>query len=293
MDEERTTAQGRKVNKKTVMGLTILLAAILISYGGYDMYSHYMVRQFYKYVDEGNTEEIIACVEKMPDVNMLDVCIPEYYIRRILFQGSLDKGYPIYYAVWKQTDIKVMEALLERGADLNKEDYDLPLKCLLRYEQEDMYEKVKLFVKYGADINVEFVRIPGYWEQLSENEKEERINTVIYLWECGIDEWEYVGTEFEKTLLHDAAERIEAGCLEILYKNEKRPMYGLLNQKDANGETPLFYAVRANNSGNCQFLINEGADVNIENNEGKTAYDIAVELEYEECIEILESEISY
>jgi ankyrin repeat protein len=39
-----------------------------------------------------------------------------------------------------------------------------------------------------------------------------------------------------------------------------------------------------------KFLINEGADVNIENNEGKTAYDVAVELEYEECIEILESE---
>lgn len=31
-----------------------------------------MVSEFYKYVDEGNTEEILACIEKMPDVNMLD-----------------------------------------------------------------------------------------------------------------------------------------------------------------------------------------------------------------------------
>ncbi len=149
--------------------------------------------------------------------------------RRILFQGAADKGYPIYYAVWKQTDISVMEALLERGADLNKKDYDLPLKCLLRYEQEDMYEKVKLFVKYGVDTDIEFLRIPGYWEQLSENEKEERMNTVIFLWECGMNEWEYVGTKYERTILHVAAECVEVDYLETLYKNEKLPMYSLLN----------------------------------------------------------------
>lgn len=274
-----------KKKAKIIISVFSLVILVII---GYHCYCHYMVSKFYKYVDEGNTEEIIACVQKMPDVNLLDVCIPLHYVRRVLFQGAAEKGYPIYYAVWKQADISVMEALLERGADLNKKDYDLPLQCLLRYEQKDMYEKVKLFVEYGADINTEFVRIPGYWEQLSENEKEERIHTVIYLWECGIDEWEYVGTKFERTILHDAAERIEAEYLEILYKNEKRPMYGLLNEKDANGETPLFYAVRANNSGNCEFLINEGADINIRNNEGKSAHDIAVELGYEECIEKLE-----
>lgn len=274
-----------KKKAKIIISVFSLVILVII---GYHCYCHYMVSKFYKYVDEGNTEEIIACVQKMPDVNLLDVCIPLHYVRRVLFQGAAEKGYPIYYAVWKQADISVMEALLEKGANLNQKDYDLPLQCLLRYEQKDMYEKVELFVEYGADINTEFVRIPGYWEQLSENEKEERIHTVIYLWECGIDEWEYVGTKFERTILHDAAERIEAEYLEILYKNEKHPMYGLLNEKDVNGETPLFYAVRTNNSGNCEFLINEGADINIRNNEEKSAHDIAVELGYEECIEILE-----
>lgn len=274
--------------KKKVKIVISVFSFVILAIMGYHSYCHYMVSKFYKHVDEGNTEEIIACVQKMPDVNLLDVCIPLHYVRTVLFQGAAEKGYPIYYAVWKQTDISVMEALLERGADLNKKDYDLPLQCLLRYEQKDMYKKVKLFVEYGADINNEFVRIPGYWEQLSKNEKEERINTVIYLWECGIDEWEYVGTKFERTLLHDAAERVEVEYLEILYKNEKRPMYSLLNEKDANGETPLFYAVRANKSSNCELLINEGADVNVRNNEGKSAHDVAIELGYDECVEILE-----
>lgn len=111
---------------------------------------------------------------------------------------------------------------------------------------------------------------------------------IIYLWECGVDEWEYVGTEWERTILHDLAKRLEVNYLEILYHNEQRPMDGLLNEMDANGDTPLFYAVRTNHFSNCEFLISEGADVNIRNNEGKTAYDVAVELGYEECIEILE-----
>lgn len=276
--------------KKIAIFCVIALWVILSGTVGYHSYCHYMVSKYYKCVDEGDTAEILSCIEKMPDVNMYDVCIPIYKIRSIALGGAADKGYPLYYAVWKQADISVMEALLEKGADVNKEDYDLPLQCLLRYEQEDMYEKAKLFVKYGADINVGFVSIPADLEQWPEDEKEERMNTITYLWECGIDEWEYVDTKYERTILHDAAERMEVQYLEALYENEKRPMYGLLNEKDANGETPLFYAVRAHKLSNCVFLINEGADINIRNSEGKTAYDVAEELGYKDCMELLGAE---
>lgn len=275
--------------KKTKVIIICAFLIFIVVFIGYHSYCHYMVSEFYKYVDEGNTEDILACIEKMPDVNMLDVCIPLYKIRGILLQGALSNGYPIYYAVWKKTDISVMEALLEKGADLNiMADYELPLECLLDYYQEDMNEKVQLFVENGADISAAFVRIPGGWEQMSEDKKEERINLAIYLWECGVDEWKYVGTEYERSILHELAESVEVNYLEILYHNEQRPMDNLLNEKDANGDTPLFYAVRTNHFSNCEFLISEGADVNIRNNEGKTAYDVAVELGYEECIEILE-----
>lgn len=50
----------------------------------------------------------------------------------------------------------------------------------------------------------------------------------------------------------------------------------LLNVKDIEGETPLFSAVRNNYYDNCVFLIGEGADVSVKNNDGKTAYDIAI-----------------
>lgn len=274
------------------MKIKILISAFLVialAIAGYHCYCHYMVSEFYKRVDKGNTDEIIACVNKMPDVNMLDVCMPLYRIRGVFTQNAANRGYPIYYAVWKETDISVLEALLEKGADPNKKDiYDeLPIQCLLSSEQKEMYEKVKLFVKYGADIHMDLVRIPGYWMQMSETAKEDRINMVIYLWESGTDERLAVGTRYEMTILHAAAMALDTEYLKDLYSNEKRPMYHLLNEKDANGETPLFYAVRYNKFENCEFLIHEGADVSIRNNEGKTAYDIAKELGYEECMEIL------
>ena len=61
----------------------------------------------------------------------------------------------------------------------------------------------------------------------------------------------------------------------------------LLNVRNANGETPTFSAVRADNYDNCQFLLSEGADLDIRNSDSKTAYDIAVELEFEECAGVL------
>lgn len=276
-----------KLNKKMIKNILLI---IVLAICGYHCYGHYMVSKFYKCVRKGNTYEIIDCIEKMPDVNMLDVCIPLYKIRGIMLQNAANNGYPLYYAVWMQADISVMEALFERGADPNKKDYDTPFRCLLRRRQKDMYEKVKLFVENGADINIDVFRLPDF-EQLSENKKEECMKTIIYLWESGLDEWESVGSKYERTILHDAAECVGADYLEILYENEKRPMYGLLNEKDADGETPLFYAVRRGKFDNCRFLIEKGADISIQNNEGKTAYDVAVELGYEECIKILESEI--
>lgn len=258
---------------------------------GYHTYCHYMVSRFYKAVDEGNTEEIIACIDKMPNVNLLDVCIPLSYIRHICLQGAADKGYPIYYAVWKEADISVMEALLEKGADPNKkEPYGLstPFQYLCYHSSVNKDEKIELMVQYGADISSISLYIPAFFQDLKQEKKEETFNYISFLWEKGITDREHIDTKFERTVLHSASECLDTEYLNRLYHNENRGMDYLLNTKDVNGDTPIFYSVRRNYVGNCEFLINEGADINIKNNEGKTAYDVAVELGYEECIKVLE-----
>lgn len=106
----------------------------------------------------------------------------------------------------------------------------------------------------------------------------------------GAEEWRYVDTKYECTVLHEAAERMDIGYLQIFYYNKKRPMKDLLNVQDANGETALFRSIRAKKYDNAIFLLEEGADTSIQNNEGRNVYDVAVELGEEEGIKIFMSE---
>lgn len=276
-----------KENKVKVIVIIILLFVVVALFGYYG-YCHHMVSKFYKYIDADDTEGAIACVEKMPNVNSLDVSVPMYFIRGVFTQNALNRGYPLYYAIYKKADISVIESLLAKGADPNKKYYsysETPLHCLCRNPQKDRYEKVKLLVEAGADINDGYIDIPASWEEMTEDSKEQTFRTIVFLWENGVDEWRAVGTKYERSILHMIAQSFEADYLEKMYKNQKRPMNELLDAKDANGETPLFYAVRREKFDNYDFLVQEGADITIQNNEGKTVYDIAVELGYEEYVQ--------
>lgn len=87
------TIKKYKCKKSNIKGIMLLLICVLILLLGYHGYSHYMVSKFYKFVDAGNTEGAISCVEKMPNVNMLDKCRPLYNIEGILLQYSTTEGY--------------------------------------------------------------------------------------------------------------------------------------------------------------------------------------------------------
>lgn len=286
IEEVETRKNGK--NRKKYWIIAVPICVLLLLCAGYHGYSHYMVSQFYKYIDAEDTEGAIACIEKMPNVNSLDVSVPMYFIRGVFTQNALNRGYPLYYAIYKKADISVIESLLAKGADPNKKYYsysETPLHCLCRNPQKDRYEKVKLLIEYGADINDGYIHIPASWEEMTEDSKEQTFRTIVFLWENGVDEWRAVGTKYERSILHIIAESFESDYLEKMYKNQKRPMNELLDSKDANGETALFRAIRAEKFDNYAFLVEEGADTTIQNNEGKTAYDIAVELGYEDRLE--------
>lgn len=277
---------------KKVKGITFPLVLILLllgSLGAYHGYSHYMVSRFFKYIDNGDTDGALAHIEKMPNVNMLDSCYPIYYAKQVLTMGAANKGYPLYWAAYKGTDIRVFEALLEKGADPNQGEISTPFQMLCeRAIVKDWDKKIALFVEYGADVKSVGLPIYGNFREHSNQTKEIEFNAISFLWENGVDDRYAIDTKYEGTELHSAAGCLETEYLDKLYHNEKRSMEYLLNATDANGETPIFSAVRRNYYDNCEFLINEGADLTIKNNEGKTAYDVAVELGYEDCAKLLQ-----
>lgn len=279
----------KKINIKFIKYIFLIIALAIIVY---HCYCHYMVSKFYKFIDEGNTDEIIACIEKMPDVNMLEMCLPLYCIARTFTGGASMTGYPLYYAISHKADINIIRALLEKGADPDNIDLGFeghyPLRYLSTRPSKDMYEKILLLVDYGVDINSGELYISASFTDFSEETKKSMFSTIIYFWENGAEEWQYVDTKYERTVLHAAAERMDIGYLQEFFYNEKRTLKDLLNAQDANGETALFRAIRAEMFDNYIFLVKEGADVSIRNNEGKTVYDVAVELGYEEEIEGLQ-----
>lgn len=273
--------------KKIVMGLGILLAVGLTFYLGYDAYSHYMVTQFYKCIDAGDMDKALECIEKMPNVNTLEMSLPLYCVFRTLTQGASTTGYPLYYAVSNNADISIIRALLEKGADPNRTDLGFvghyPLRYVSTNPSRDIYERVMLLVDYGADANTGYLYIPSRFAEYCGETKESVFLTITYLWENGAEEWHHVDTRYECTVLHEAAEWMDIEYLRKFYNNEKRPMKDLLNVQDINGETPLFRAIRSGRFDNCKFLVDEGTDISIRNHEGKTASDVATELGYEIC----------
>lgn len=174
--------------KKNAIRLGVFLVSTLILFGVlYDAYSHYMITQLYQYIDAGDEDKAIECIEKMPNVNTLQMCLPLYCIARTCTGGASMTGYPLYYAISHKADISIINALLEKGADPNRIDLGFeghyPLYYICMNPSKDMYEKTVLLVDHGANINTSHIYISEYFVEFSEEIKESMFSTIIYLWE--------------------------------------------------------------------------------------------------------------
>ena len=74
---------------------------------------------------------------------------------------------------------------------------------------------------------------------------------------------------------------------EALHELLENPNVDYVNIKNKDGETTLFYSIRANKPELVKEFINRGADVNLLNNNGLSPLYIAISLRYDEIIQIL------
>lgn len=113
------------------------------------------------------------------------------------------------------------------------------------YETSEKDVKIELMVQYGADINSVTLPIPVWFRKVSEEKKACVFRYVSFLWENGVSDGMHVGTQWERTVLHSAAECLDAAYLSRLCHNEKREMAYLLNERDSKGgDAPLFCSAR-------------------------------------------------
>ena len=75
-----------------------------------------------------------------------------------------------------------------------------------------------------------------------------------------------------------AAPNGHLGVIKILKQHTAEDKWKtMLNQQNASGNTGLHWAVFSNKKEVVEYLLSEGADVEIKNSEGKNAFDLSLE----------------
>ena len=178
---------------------------------------------------------------------------------------------------------KIVAMLLENGADVNYTHWDKsrdlgsPLINAAGSLSNERLQVIKLLIDYGANVNYESVTgndvlscavYASKWHN-------DTIDVIEYLEQEGINIYKKY-SETDNTLLHKAC---ECDSLRVIqYLIEQRGFD--VNAVNADGDTPLIYFLRfasKREKDTLLYLVQAGADLTIQNNEGKTAYDYAVE----------------
>lgn len=90
-----------------------------------------------------------------------------------------------------------------------------------------------------------------------------------------------------ETALHCACERMESGCVEVLYCAKAD-----INAQNNDGETPLHYAASFGHDDVVAMFISYEADLSVVDNHGKTALDYALDNGYHEAAALIQKAIS-
>ena len=208
--------------------------------------------------------------------------------------------------------------LIERGAEAGSvREYDFSLLYLaMESTEKDDYKLIKMLVDNGADPNGKpenddfsslencsrmdcgdyyynnYLEVPGPWkEELYRRqhskydiEKAQMIKDIYAFLNSKIKEKNnYYEQESGTTPLHWAVNAQNLSLIDYLLKHTNYE----INEQDSDGQTCLHFLICFEKAGTydkkwkkdtLELLIKNGADLTIKDNEGKTAYDYAVEI---------------
>ena len=217
--------------------------------------------------------------ELLKAINVLDVV-----------NVSNNDGYtPLHFAAFHGI-FTVVEDLVKKGADIDakNENYETPLYIAA---QRGMLNTVKTLIEKGAAIDAKcntgetplcVAAMYGHVE----------IVKALIKNKARLD-YPFVDN-YGNTPLHIAAQQGHIKIIEVLIKAGGKAAINVVNY---NGDTPLHAAVKAGNLEMVKAFIKNGAIVDVRNNDGKTALDVArqyenqyeTRAEYQSVINLLEA----
>ncbi len=202
-----------------------------------------------------------------PDLHWAALTGDELLAKRLIAEGADVNKYdshgrttPLGVAC-EQKHMRIIELLLERGADVNK---GAPLYCAANQGHFDI---VKLLLDKGADPNR--YRVEGIPSPVLAAVRRGNVEVLKLLVARGAEVPEVRG---DGNLIREAAVLGRKDMVELLLS------YGHdCDRKDSDGCTPLWLAARGGFENVVEILAAKGADVNAHDNKGRSAAGIAAE----------------
>lgn len=267
--------------KKTIIFLMVSIIGVIFLLN-VSVYNNYVfVGRVNEAIENNNYKEVErlikssnANIDSAPFTNLIVFAVTERYVYS-----------PLEMAI-QHENIDIIRLLIQNGASVNRQNeevwgrdsYSPLMRAVLTVK--DRFDIIKLLVESGADIN--FGCCGETPMTLAVNhENNDNIEIIEY--------FESLGVPIDKqysygTILHFACREGNSEVIRYLVKR------GLnVNEKNLDyGDTPLINLVYSHSSKeDLIFLIENGADKSIMNNEGLTAYDLAVQRNLVNLAEIL------
>lgn len=265
--------------------LCVLILVIFVFFGG----------MFYRYVTAAR-----LCCEikdgKAIETHLADATSAPVFMRSIFTIMQLDiVKIPLVEACY-WGNVQAVETLLHNGANPNYSlrGYWTPIEAAVNgtASKEECKKIIKLLVEHGANIDqyesTEPVLFTFAGRLTLTNDADHEHEMILWLLDNGANPKESIDNQ---TILHYAARGTDSHFVATLINDYQFDV----NSKGYDGQTPLIAALRYNNP--CatpeqlldmiHTLVSAGADVSITDENGKTAYDYAIQKGLDDIANIL------
>jgi len=210
-------------------------------------------------IESNDVEQVKLLLDEGIDPNQTDIPVSRYWS---FFEFSAHR--PLSTAC-REGNLEIVSLLIEYGATAEYIEYTgwSPLRSALLGLEPDDVEIVELLLEHGADPNM---------VEADHNAIIEAAGMYPFVVGNGSTDYDLA-----------AAKDITQIVFLLLGENN-------LNMQSSFGYTLLMRATIRGNTYLAEALIQRGCDVNITNNQGKTAYDLAVEYNRQDIAELIRTQ---
>lgn len=262
----------------TVVSLVLIIGLTAIAFLNSNAVRASVLKRAIERKDLAKIEEII---EKTPDVIN--------YVPFVLLRGEYRAYTPLTMAC-KVGDIEIVQMLMGAGANVNLSDgADTPLSITYHSKNGDWYDISLLLLEQGACLDYTCHRTyQGSLEVVRD--------ILIGSHACTKQDNENIRSAFLYALEHLEHDRIDWNAAlreSVSYERHEVVTYLLengfcdVNADIAKGMTALMFAARDSNAEMVTLLLSYGADKTVASENGKTAYEYAVEFNKDPSVAVL------